>query len=267
MTKPFFSIITVVFNAEAGFEKTARSLQEQDFRDFEWIIVDGGSADGTLDLANKFLDAERDILISEPDEGVYDAMNKGLRLARGEVVHFLNANDWYADNQVLSGIRMTFEEGVDAVYGDTVLSLPDGRLVTRPAIEPGANLHRRMPFTHQAFFVRRKIHLKFPFDTQFSISADRAVVSQMYVSGVKMVNAEMDTNINTITPEAISIAGREQSAADEYRISVNILKRPHAEAALYYLRKRIVTLGGRMLERLPKPVFDRLPKGVRRRGY
>jgi len=267
MTGPFFSIITVVFNAEAVLEKTARSLQEQDFRDFEWIIVDGGSTDRTLDIANRFFDAERDLLISEPDDGVYDAMNKGLRLARGKVVHFLNANDWYASEQVLSKISTTFQDDIDAVYGDTLLSLSDGRLTLRPAIEPGASLHRRMPFSHQAFFVRRKVHLQFPFDTRFSVSADKAVISQLYICGVKMVHAKMTTNVNTIAPEAISIAGSVQSAADDYHISVNILRRPYVEAAFYYLRKRVVILGVRMLERLPKPVFDKLPEGVRRRVY
>lgn len=267
MTRPFFSIITVVYNAEIGLEKTARSLQAQNFRDFEWIVVDGGSTDRTLELANKYLDPKRDVLVSEPDEGVYDAMNKGLHLASGEVVFFLNGNDWLANDQILSEISAVFEDGVDAVYGDTLLSLSDGRLVARPASEPGANLHRRMAFSHQAFFVRREVHLRYPFDIRFSVSADRAVVSQMYVSGVKMVHAKIVTNVNTIEPEAISIAGKVRSAAEDYRISIDILGRPRAEAVYYYLRKRFVTVGVGLLQRLPKSVFDRLPEGVRRRVY
>lgn len=267
MTRPFFSIITAVYNAEAGLEKTALSLKRQDFRDFEWIVVDGGSTDSTREIAHKYLDPQRDIFVSEPDEGVYDAMNKGLRLARGRVVQFLNANDWLAGDQVLSEISALFKEGVDAVYGDTILSLPDGRRVARPAREPGANLHRRMAFSHQALFVRREIHLQYPFDLGFSVSADKAAICQMHVAGVNMAPARMITNVNSIEPAAISIAGKAHSAAEDYRINVDILRRPRVEAVYYYLRKRIVTLGVGVLQRLPKPIFDRLPEGVRRRVY
>ncbi len=267
MSRPFFSIITVVYNAEAGFEKTAQSLQDQDFRDFEWIVVDGGSTDKTLDIARTYIDPKRDILVSEPDDGVYDAMNKGLRLARGQVVQFLNANDWFASDRVLSKIFAVFEEGVEAVYGDTILSLADGRQIARPAIDPGANLRRRMAFSHQALFVKRETHLLYPFDLKFSVSADKAAISKMYVAGVKMVPAKVITNVNSIEPEAVSIAGKVRSAAEDYRISIDILRRPRTEAVYYYLRKRLVIFGVDLLERLPKPVFDRLPEGIRRRVY
>lgn len=267
MTSPYFSIITAVYNAESGLEKTANSLLAQDFGDFEWIIVDGGSRDQTLDIARNLSDPARDTIISEPDKGVYDAMNKGLHLAKGEVVQFLNANDWLASNQVLTTIADHFKDGVDAVYGDTQLSLNDGRLVDRPAREPGAHLHRRMPFSHQAFFVRRMVHLQYPFDIRFRVSADKAVIGQMHVSGVKMVHAGLITNVNTVEPEAISIAGKVQSAEEDYRISVEILGRSRFESTIYYLRKRIVAFGVGVLERLPKSVFDKLPEAVRRRVY
>ena len=267
MTMPFFSIITVVFNSAAGFEKTAKSLLEQDFRDFEWIVVDGGSTDGTVEIARELTDPSRDILVSEPDEGVYDAMNKGLRRARGAVVQFLNANDWFADENVLSKVSAAFDEDVGAVYGDTLLLLHDGRLLSRPASEPGATLHRRMPFSHQAFFARREIHLRYPFDLRFGVAGDRAVISQMHVDGVKMAHVRTNTNVNTIEPDAISIAGKVRSAAEDYRISVDILKRSRIEAGFYYLRKRLVAVGVSLLERLPKPIFDRLPEVIRRRTY
>lgn len=267
MTKPFFSIITAVFNAEDGIEKTAKSLSEQVCRDFEWIVVDGASTDGTLDVARRWADPDKDTIVSEPDKGVYDAMNKGLRLAKGEVVQFLNADDWLAGDQVLARIKEAFAEGVDAVYGDTILSLADGRQVTRIAGAPGETLHKRMPFSHQALFTRREVHIRHPFDTKFKIAADKASISSIYMSGAKFVHADVVTNVNTIEPDAISISGKVRSAAEDYRVSVDILKRPRIESIYYYLRKRVVILGVDLLERLPRSVFDKLPNSIRKRTY
>lgn len=267
MTQPFFSIITVVYNDENGLEKTAKSLQEQLCRDFEWIVVDGASTDDTLDIANKWADRDRDTVVSEPDKGVYDAMNKGLNLARGKVVQFLNANDWFAGERVLTEIKSAFDDSIDAVYGDTLLSLNDGRMVARDAQEPGATLHKRMPFSHQAVFIRRERHLRHPFDMSFKIAADKAAISGMYMAGAKFHHAKVVTNVNTIEPEAISIAGKVRSASEDYRVSVEILKRPRLEAAFYYLRKRIVIIGVGILESLPQPIFARLPKIIRQRVY
>ena len=140
MSTPFFSIITVVYNAEDVLEGTARSLMEQSTTDYEWIVVDGASKDATLDIARRFAVEGRDTVVSEPDRGVYDAMNKGLRLAQGEVVQFLNAGDRLANAEVLAHVAAAFGEDVDAVYGDTILELADGRVVTRVAFDPHPSL-------------------------------------------------------------------------------------------------------------------------------
>lgn len=264
---PFFSIITAVRNAEAVLAETAQSLRGQNFADYEWIVVDGLSDDGTLGIVRRFIEPGRDQVISEPDTGVYDAMNKGLRLARGQVVQFLNAGDRLADEGVLASVAAAFGTKVDAVYGDTLLALEDGRTELRRAFPIAETLPRRMPISHQALFVRREFHLAYPFDLSYQIAADYAAIAKMHCAGGRMRHLPIPVNINTIEAEAISIRGRVRSAAEDYRIHREILNSPLLAAAWRYLRKRIVIGGVRTLQRLPPGVLARLPEGIRRRIY
>lgn len=86
MSVPRYSIITVCLNAKEGLERTLRSIEEQTFNNFEWIVIDGGSTDGTVELIQNYSCIKR--LISEPDEGIYDAMNKGIEISSGEYLFF-----------------------------------------------------------------------------------------------------------------------------------------------------------------------------------
>ena len=95
----FFSIITITYNCEAFIEKTIQSVLEQNFKDFEYIIIDGNSSDATLKIINKYRELV-DIIVSEPDQGIYDAMNKGLNLAQGQFVNFLNAGDSFCSPDI-----------------------------------------------------------------------------------------------------------------------------------------------------------------------
>lgn len=91
---PVFTIITVCYNSAATIEKTIKSVLGQSFTDFEYIIIDGASTDGTLDIINKYRSGIATV-VSEPDKGIYYAMNKGLSLARGRIVGIINSDDWY----------------------------------------------------------------------------------------------------------------------------------------------------------------------------
>ncbi|MDX2476604.1 MAG: glycosyltransferase, partial [Gammaproteobacteria bacterium] len=95
------SVITVVFNAVETIEDTIKSVIDQDYDDIEHIIIDGGSTDGTLDVVNCYKDHLAKV-VSEPDNGIYDAMNKGIALASGNIIGFLNADDLYAHNDVIA---------------------------------------------------------------------------------------------------------------------------------------------------------------------
>lgn len=115
------SIITVVYNNHKTIEAAIKSVVEQTYKNIEYIIIDGGSTDGTLDIINRF-NSNIDILVSEKDKGIYNAMNKGIRLATGDVIGILNSDDLYFDNNVLTEVANCFvlNKEMDMVYGDLV---------------------------------------------------------------------------------------------------------------------------------------------------
>lgn len=171
------SIITVCYNSAATIVDTLRSVAEQTYPDVEHIIVDGGSGDGTLSLVREFR-RHSGPLVSEPDRGIYDAMNKGLALASGEVVGFLNSDDVFADPGVLGRIATAFEAAeVDACYGDLVYvaASSSDRVVrywrSRP-YQPGLCRRGWMP-AHPTFYVRREAYQRYGgFDDSLHIAAD-----------------------------------------------------------------------------------------------
>lgn len=112
------SVITICYN-EKNIRKTCESIVNQSWQDFEWIVVDGGSTDGTLDVLNEYRD-RIDVLISEPDNGIYNAMNKGIARARGEWLNFMNGGDAFCDKTVLEQVfgGGSSRDGADVLYGD-----------------------------------------------------------------------------------------------------------------------------------------------------
>lgn len=152
MIKPRFSIITVTKDNLAGLRRTFRSLHAQRCQDYEWIVIDGGSTDGTLD---HFTPA-----ISEPDTGIYDAMNKGIERVQGDYILFLNAGDVLFPD-ALDNIAML---SADFIYGDAV---EGGR--TKPARH---NISRGMITHHQAMFYKRALIGDLRFDLRYPIAAD-----------------------------------------------------------------------------------------------
>lgn len=171
---PLISIITITFNASAEIIPTMRSVREQTFGDFEHIIVDGASSDNTLLLAREAgIPALR--ILSEPDRGLYDAMNKGLRLAKGEYVIFLNAGDAFHSPDTLSLYAEKAREGADIIYADTVIVNRDRKVtgprhLSAPAILSFESFAKGMLVCHQAFMVRKKIAPDY--DTSYRFSAD-----------------------------------------------------------------------------------------------
>ncbi|MHC4754602.1 MAG: glycosyltransferase family 2 protein [Planctomycetota bacterium] len=171
------SIITVCLNSVNTIEDAIKSVFLQDHKDIEYIVVDGRSTDATLDILEKY---RRQISrsISEPDNGIYDAMNKGLELATGEVIAFLNADDFYAGIHVLSSVMKEFENiQVDAVYGDLVYVDPNDINNIIRCWKPGE--YKKGKFRlgwvppHPTFFCRREIYLKYGgYLDSFKIAAD-----------------------------------------------------------------------------------------------
>lgn len=118
------SIITIVFNKVHEIEQTVQSVISQDYPGIEYIIIDGGSTDGTMDIINRYHN-QIDILISEPDKGIYDAINKGITHATGEIIGLVHAGDMLINNRVISNVVNHFQStGADLVYGNTLLVDP-----------------------------------------------------------------------------------------------------------------------------------------------
>jgi glycosyltransferase involved in cell wall biosynthesis len=111
------SIITVSFNSASTIEDTLKSVLSQDYKNIEYIIIDGGSTDGTLDIVNRYKEKIKTI-VSSPDQGIYDAMNKGIELSSGDVIGILNSDDLFKNDKVLSLVNESFISDIDAVYGD-----------------------------------------------------------------------------------------------------------------------------------------------------
>lgn len=171
------SIITAVFNAVDTVEETILSVANQTHSDVEHIVVDGASTDGTLGVVDKYR-TRLARFVSEPDRGVYDGMNKGLRLATGDVIGFLNADDIYAHEGVLNRVAEVMSNPlIDACYADLVyVDKDDPQRVVRywksQPYEEGLFLKGWMP-AHPTFFVRRSVYGRFGgFDLSYPRQSD-----------------------------------------------------------------------------------------------
>lgn len=170
---PLFSIVTVVRNGVETLERTIHSVAAQDFDGYEYILLDGASTDGTREVIRS--NAEHvSLWRSEPDQGVYDAMNKALALCHGEYVHFLNCGDYFAEPDVLSLMaRALTATKADVVYGDVYDTWKTEERIDRQRInEAGDLLYKTI--CHQAIFAsRRAFGIVGGFDMRYAICADR----------------------------------------------------------------------------------------------
>lgn len=193
MKKPLFSVITVVFNDERKINKTIESVVSQKNKSFEYIIIDGGSTDATLSIVQNYADKITQIL-SESDEGIYQAMNKGVRLANGEYIIFMNSGDTFVNADILNNVQSSFGSSqFDVVYGDVLKFDAEGTLQTKRS-EPPKNSHR-MYFCHQSVFVKTELLNKLPFDEKYKMSADFKFFKQAYNQGLIFYQLHFPTTI------------------------------------------------------------------------
>lgn len=197
--RPKVSIITATFNSGKTIRDTLESVLRQSFKDYEHIIIDGGSTDNTLDII-KELEPHYDgklHWISEPDHGIYDAMNKGIKLAIGEVVGLLNSDDFYSSPNVLQAVAMNIKD-VDAVYGD-IHFVDDSdlnkcvRYYSSAGFSPKKMRMGFMP-AHPSFYCRREVYLKHGlFDTSYKIAADfEQLLRLIYIHSIRLRYLPLD---------------------------------------------------------------------------
>lgn len=175
---PRFSIVTVTYNAENVLNDTIQSIVTQTYRNVEYIIVDGGSTDGTMHIVDRYRPMIS-IVVSEPDNGLYDAMNKGIALATGDYICFLNAGDAFHEDDTLQRMVHSLRgmELPDVIYGDTDIVDAEGHFLHKRRLSPPKKLtwksfENGMLVCHQAFFARTKLAKATPYDLTYRFSAD-----------------------------------------------------------------------------------------------
>ena len=185
---PLVSIITVVRNGESTIEETIKSIRDQSYENIEYIIIDGKSSDSTLNIINKFSNLIN-VLVSEKDDGIYDAMNKGIEIANGEIIGILNADDLYRPNTVQLVIdEFSSNPMLDYCYGSISLVDTSGLncgVVTPPPRNKWKNkVLRETIVPHPSLFVRKKSYEKFgKYDSTLKLAGDFELISRFHLSG------------------------------------------------------------------------------------
>jgi glycosyltransferase involved in cell wall biosynthesis len=217
---PTFSIITVTYNARKTIENTIQSVIAQTYPYRSHIIIDGASTDGTLSVIEKYR-LHIHALISQPDNGLYDAMNKGMALVGGDYLCFLNAGDSFHTNDTLQQVVQSFVgSGLpDVVYGETALVNESGRFLrmrrlSAPEKLTWTSFKQGMVVCHQAFFVKRL--LAEPYDLQYHFSADFDWCIRM----MKKVHFLHNTHLILINylDEGITTRNRKASLKERFHI-------------------------------------------------
>jgi len=167
--KKLFSIVTVVYNGQKHIEQTIQSVLSQKGNDIEYIIVDGKSTDNTLSIIKKYED-KIDYWISEKDNGIYNAMNKGIDLCTGKYIGFINADDWYEEN-IFDKLVQKTKSNPDYIVGDVKIVNKKLEYVNSLKLDI-KNFKRTMPFGHPALFVKKEILNKYKFDEKYKIVSD-----------------------------------------------------------------------------------------------
>lgn len=179
------TIITVCYNSESTIEKTILSVINQNYKELEYIIVDGRSTDGTVDIIKKY-ESHISKWISEPDQGIYDAMNKGIRMSSGEIIAFLNSDDWYMEDTLEYVCQRFQDEKIMILSGEGYLWQNEICIgMSKDSLIDENSIRFRMIYFHPSTFSRRKIFEQIGgFDTRYLIAADYAWTLKAYDSGI-----------------------------------------------------------------------------------
>ena len=184
MTQPLLSVITICYN-EKQIERTCQSIVNQTWQDFEWIVVDGGSTDGTLDILNKYRN-RINILISEPDKGIYDAQNKGIKLAHGQYLNFMNGGDAFYNSTVLEKVFKDKEQTADVLYGKYCTIDNQRLLVLMHPKKFDSSYWLEHCLNHQSTFIKRELFDKYGlYNTDYKVAADKEKFVRFFQDGCR----------------------------------------------------------------------------------
>ena len=193
MENPKITVVTVCYNAVETIEKTILSVINQTYSNIEYIVIDGNSSDGTVDIIKKYANRISK-WISEPDTGIYDAMNKGIDLATGEWINFMNAGDFFVNNHVIEDLLPVFEDKHDVIYGNTILT--DGYL--EKTYIPSFGEDGRPRLCHQSSFISTQLMKQYHYDDSFIIAGDTDFFDKIYKCGADFYYIEMIISLNNL---------------------------------------------------------------------
>jgi len=253
------SVITVCRNDIKGLEKTFESLRSQDCIDFEWLVVDGDSSDETV----KWLKGNhlfRGSWISEPDAGIYDAMNKGIELAAGEYLLFMNSGDMFASSDVISKLIHAIEDeqaAPDFIYGDALDLEENGTHHYRKAL-PVSYIKVGMITRHQAMLYRRGLIVSGRYPSDFKLSGDYALTARVLKeNGIKVL--QVDFPICRFAMGGAHDEHRLKALREDFRIRNEILEENYLACLLlfsvhwlhHYIRKLFPNMNKRFIYKNP----------------
>lgn len=228
---PLLTIITVVLNNRQGLSKTFASIKEQTFNNYEWVIIDGASTDGTAEDALQLQSPSVNV-VTEQDHGVYFAMNKGLERSRGLFVMFLNAGDTFVSRDTLEKLQPFLKlDTLDFIYGDSLQWIADRQLYK------AANGHRKIRYgmfgCHQAMYYRRSVIGKMHYDTRFKVSADYDFTARFLKKTINITRVPEALCIYDIPN--ISLRFRNKGRRENWVVQRDILKVSFLNRIFIYL--------------------------------
>lgn len=174
------TVVTVCYNAVNEIEKTIQSVINQTYPDMEYIVIDGGSTDGTVDIIRKYADSI-DYWVSERDGGIYEGMTKGIARATGDYINFMNAGDMFFDNHVLDEVFAGRRYDEDVIYGSNLNRYKGGYKCFHPhSIDV---IYKAMPFCHQSSFTKTSVLKERPFNLEYRCFADTVFFRSLHAAG------------------------------------------------------------------------------------
>lgn len=191
---PRVTIVTVVRNDEKNIEKTILSVLSQDYPLLEYIIVDGGSTDHTDSIIQKYTDRINRI-ISEPDQNLFDAMNKGVQHATGEWINFMNSGDRFVSNKVISEIFSSDRKLVDLIYGNSIIEFQNGK--TRLLLVNKEQIFWKRYINHQSIFTKTQLLKDRPFNITYDLCSDFDFLINMYHQNKNMLTLEYPVSVRS----------------------------------------------------------------------
>jgi putative colanic acid biosynthesis glycosyltransferase len=244
--KPFLSIITVVLNDVDGLKRTMESIVSQQFQDLEWVAVDGGSIDGTIEFLSQYKE-DTIKFISARDRGIYDAMNKGVELCKAEYVLFLNAGDFFSHTSVLRDVKTCIQACLcppDILFGGATLVFSSGIRWYRACRRIETYIWHGLPAMHQATFFKHNRLQNTKYDISYRICGDYYIAAKLYKKGITV--SYLDESLVDFVVGGTSYKNKRKMLIEPFFIQRDVLELDLLRRVIS-LTKRIISITGVMV--------------------